>query len=177
MISAPPFMPNPGMIGNPPMNLPPFMPPPPLVSVPGELRPAPLGKRMNSLLVCLNLLLFGDFLLKLGRLMSPPPPNHRFSPNNFDDRDRYGRFSPGQDSRYDDYPPDFDRYETETDFSPPRSPVPFERREHYHQRNYSPSPPPLQQTRKKHISKGSSSGKSSSVSSRYSSDEFDRRTF
>lgn len=93
-LPPPPFMPPPF---GPPF-MPPFMPPP----GPGEMRPAPLG-----------------------RLMSPPPnrysPNidrdrdHRYSP----DRDR-GRYSP--DSRY-DYSV-VSNYETETDFSPPRSPSP-----------------------------------------------------
>lgn len=59
----------------------------------------------------------------LGRLMSPPPK--RFTPTMRDDLDRFsprhGRYSP--DSRYDDYTP----FETETDISPPRSPVPQRR--------------------------------------------------
>lgn len=57
--------------------------------------------------------------------MSPPPNNHRYSPNHFaDDRDRYGggRYSP--DDRYNDYADIRSQYETETDFSPPRSPEP-----------------------------------------------------
>uniref|UniRef100_A0A1Q3FG69 Putative transport and golgi organization protein 1 n=1 Tax=Culex tarsalis TaxID=7177 RepID=A0A1Q3FG69_CULTA len=96
-LPPPPFLPPP--FGAPFM--PPFMPPP----GPGEMRPAPLG-----------------------RLMSPPPNryspsmdrdrdhrDHRYSP----DRDR-GRYSP--DSRY-DYSV-MSNYETETDFSPPRSPSP-----------------------------------------------------
>lgn len=93
-LPPPPFMPPPF---GPPF-MPPFMPPP----GPGEMRPAPLG-----------------------RLMSPPPNryspsidrdrDHRYSP----DRDR-GRYSP--DSRY-DYSV-MSTYETETDFSPPRSPSP-----------------------------------------------------
>lgn len=57
--------------------------------------------------------------------MSPPPPNNRYSPNSFvDDRDRYGsgRYSP--DDRYNEYSDLRSQYETETDFSPPRSPEP-----------------------------------------------------
>lgn len=89
--------------------------------------------------------------------MSPPP-----LPNN----DRYlGRYSP--DSRYDDYPTDL--YETETDFSPPRSPEPYRRERSNYHRNYSPSPPPKQK-----YSKGSNSSDKSSI---LSSDEWDRRTF
>lgn len=84
----------------------------------------------------------------------PPPPNNRYSPNSFvDDRSRYsGRYSP--DSRYDDYP---GIYETETDFSPPRSP---ERRYYREPDNrddyddeYSPPPSPIDNRRKKSANK------------------------
>lgn len=96
-LPPPPFLPPP--FGAPFM--PPFMPPP----APGEMRPAPLG-----------------------RLMSPPP--NRYSPNMDRDRDRdHHRYSPDRDrgryspdSRY-DYSV-MSNYETETDFSPPRSPSP-----------------------------------------------------
>lgn len=129
---------------------------------------------MSLLTINILLLLIAN---NLGRLMSPPPPNHRYSPNNFvDDRGRYGnRYSP-DDSRYDDYPAGTDLYETETDFSPPRSPEPYNRRDRNHFRNYSPSPPPQPTNKKKYsVSKGD---KSSSIdSSRSSSDDFDRRTF
>jgi hypothetical protein len=98
-ISLPPFLP-----GAPPFmpGAPPFLPPP---FMPGDMPLPPIG------------------LPPLGRLMSPPPK--RFTPTMRDDRDRYsprhGRYSP--DSRYDDYTP----FETETDISPPRSPVPQRR--------------------------------------------------
>lgn len=99
----------------------------------------------------------------------PPPPNNRYSPNSFiDDRDRYagGRYSP--DDRYNDYSDMRSQYETETDFSPPRSPEP---RSAYH-RDHQPrsagykatSPPPATQTstnntnnNRKPSSKGSNS--------------------
>lgn len=104
--------------------------------------------------------------------MSPPPPlhpNNRFSPNNFvDDRGRYGnRYSP--DSRYDDdYPNGMSIYDTETDFSPPRSPEPrqfYRDRDDYGEFSPIPSPPPpLGHTnrKKKPTSKGSSSSSSDS---------------
>lgn len=100
-LPPPPFMPPPF---GPPF-MPPFMPPP----GPGEMRPAPLG-----------------------RLMSPPP--NRYSPN-MDARDHHHRYSPDRggryspDSRY-DYSV-MSNYETETDFSPPRSPSPPSRRSNY----------------------------------------------
>lgn len=95
--------------------------------------------------------------------MSPPPPDHRFVPN-FVEPNRYenNRYSP------DDYPGDL--YETETDFSPPRSPPrspDFYRGRNY--RNYSPEVP----IKKKSNRKGSSSDKSSILDS----DEWDRQTF
>ncbi|KAL7044093.1 hypothetical protein ACKWTF_001776 [Chironomus riparius] len=102
-ISLPPFLPGappfmPGITSAELLNGPPFMPPPFMPLPPMGLPP-------------------------LGRLMSPPPK--RFTPTMRDDRDRYsprhGRYSP--DSRYDDYTP----FETETDISPPRSPVPQRR--------------------------------------------------
>lgn len=107
-----------------------------------------------------------------GRLMSPPPNNY------VDDRGRYSphRYSP--DSRY-DYGYSRDLYETETDFSPPRSPEPYRReRNSYRERNrdYSPSPPPQHQ-HKKRTSLGKGSNNSSDKSSIISSDEWDRRTF
>lgn len=106
-----------------------------------------------------------------GRLLSPPPPDHRYAPNDYgSDRERYdrNRYSP-EDSRYGDYPTDM--YETEADYSPPRSPQPYRRDRNY--RNYSPSPPPPPSNggRKKSTA---SKGSGSSV---ISSDEWDRRTF
>lgn len=88
--------------------------------------------------------------------MSPPPPNNRYSPNSYiDDRDRYGgRYSP--EERYSDMR---SQYETETDFSPPRSP---EARPVYRdQRNsgykaYSPATSPPPPSNRKSSSKGSS---------------------
>ncbi|XP_052896520.1 transport and Golgi organization protein 1 [Anopheles moucheti] len=105
VLPPPPFLP-PFMPGPPPPFMPPFMPPP---HGPGEMRPPPLG-----------------------RLMSPPPPNNRYSPNNMiDSRDRYspdrGRYSP--DSRY-DYSV-MSTYETENDFSPPPSPPHHTRHSNY----------------------------------------------
>uniref|UniRef100_A0A8D8IGM8 Transport and Golgi organization protein 1 n=1 Tax=Culex pipiens TaxID=7175 RepID=A0A8D8IGM8_CULPI len=108
-LPPPPFLPPP--FGAPFM--PPFMPPP----GPGEMRPAPLG-----------------------RLMSPPP--NRYSPSMDRDRDRDHRYSPDRDrgryspdSRY-DYSV-MSNYETETDFSPPRSPSPHShsRRSNYDHRD------------------------------------------
>lgn len=88
--------------------------------------------------------------------MSPPPPNNRYSPNSFvDDRDRYGsgRYSP--DDRYNDYADLRSQYETETDFSPPRSPEPRPvYRDHRSGGGQGPSPPIA--NRKTSSSKGSS---------------------
>lgn len=97
----------------------------------------------------------------------PPPPNNRYSPNSFiDDRDRYGsgRYSP--DDRYNDYSDMRSQYETETDFSPPRSPEPRPYRDHRSSAGYkayppatSPLPPPQSSSatnNRKPSSKGSS---------------------
>lgn len=97
--------------------------------------------------------------------MSPPPPDHRYS-NNFMEQKRYenNRYSP--DDRH-DYLTDI--YDTETDFSPPRSPPrsPESYRDRNY-RNYSPGVP----TKKKSTRKGISE-----KSSILDYDEWDRQTF
>lgn len=98
-----------------------------------------------------------------GRLMSPPPPDHRYS-DDYCEKNRYRnhRYSPSQE-----YPTNL--YETETDFSPPRSPEMYQ-----HDRNYKYFPPALQNKKKSSLEcKGSSSEKSNVLSS----DEWDRQTF
>lgn len=78
-----------------------------------------------------------------------------------DERDRYsprGRYSP--DSRYDDY----SQFETETDISPPRSPVPQQRR------GYSS---PTDRSKKSKGKNGSNRWSDSSGSSTYTDDESD----
>ncbi|XP_055681408.1 transport and Golgi organization protein 1 isoform X2 [Lutzomyia longipalpis] len=114
-----------GVLPPPPFLPPPFMPPPPPFMPPGPFIPAEMR------------------LPPLGRLMSPPPPNNRYSPNLVDDRD--GRFSPPDRGRYtpdryhNRYP--MSPYETETDVSPPPTPPPAHSRGGY--RGYSAySPPP-----------------------------------
>lgn len=109
-------------------------------------------------------------LFRIGRLISPPPPDHRFPPNDYgNERERFDRNRYSPDNRYEAYPNDmYD--ETETDFSPPRSPESYRRERSY--RNYSPSPPLSQSNRKK-----TTASKGSSSSSILSSDSWDRRTF
>lgn len=168
----PPFMPPP-FGANGPMSVP-FMPPPPLVNIPNIP-----DMRGNVCIFSCSSLPHRSFIPNqkypnTGRLISPPPPppdHHRFVPNDYNnDRDRYDRhrYSP-EDSRYGDYPPDMYE-ETETDYSPPRSPEPYRRERGY--RNYSPSPPPSAAGGRKK----SSASKGSSSSSAYS-DDWDRRTF
>lgn len=95
--------------------------------------------------------------------MSPPliHPNDRYSPNMLlDDRSRYrDRFSP--DSRFNDDP--MYPYDTENDFSPPRSPEPRYYRDRHRDDDYY-SPPPSPDNRKKmHMNKGSSSSSDCSL--------------
>jgi transport and golgi organization protein 1 len=99
----------------PPMMMPPFMPPPPFMAgLPGIPPPSFMPPGIPPFMPS------GPS----GRLMSPPPPPNRYSPNMHSrDRDyspeRSGRYSPA-DSRY-NYSV-MSPYETETDFSPPPSP-------------------------------------------------------
>lgn len=154
-------LPPPAFMPPPPFMPPPqFMPPPPHFMPPGEMRPPPLG-----------------------RLMSPPPPNSRYSPAMLDDRDRYDRGNGGHytPDRYNNYPSDIlSPYETETDFSPPLSPEPprsagsgyggrdRDRDRDHRQimrpyKHYTPSPPPSSsmlpdsRSKKSSTSKGSTS--------------------
>lgn len=127
----------------PPLMMPPFMggPPPPFL-------PPPFGMPGHEMPMVPG--------IPLGRLMSPPPK--RFTPTMRDDRDRYsprGRYSP--DSRYDDYTP----FETETDISPPRSPIP--------RRGYNS---PTDRNKKSKGKNGSNRWSESSTSSSYT-DESD----
>lgn len=99
--------------------------------------------------------------------MSPPPPDHRFS-EEFVEQDRYRshHYSPERHG----YPTDL--YETETDFSPPRSPRSpelYDQDRSY--RYFSPTLPMKNKSTKE--SKDSSSEKSNILSS----DEWDRQTF
>uniref|UniRef100_A0A1B0D5Q2 Transport and Golgi organization protein 1 n=1 Tax=Phlebotomus papatasi TaxID=29031 RepID=A0A1B0D5Q2_PHLPP len=121
-----------GVMPPPPFLPPPFMPPPPPFMPPGPFIPAEMR------------------LPPLGRLMSPPPPNNRYSPGLVDERD--GRFSPSDRGRYtpdryhDRYPPHRlgSPYETETDVSPPPTPPPHPRGGYRGYSAYSPPPPHLQ---------------------------------
>ncbi|XP_059609595.1 transport and Golgi organization protein 1 [Phlebotomus argentipes] len=142
-----------GVLPPPPFLPPPFMPPPPPFMPPGPFIPAEMR------------------LPPLGRLMSPPPPNNRYSPGLVDDRD--GRFSPDRgrytpDRYHDRYPPHrMSPYETETDVSPPPTPPPHHRGGYRGYSAYSP-PPQQHDDRMKQFKGGLSSGSADSLGPRKS---------
>uniref|UniRef100_A0A1L8DUW7 Putative transport and golgi organization protein 1 n=2 Tax=Nyssomyia neivai TaxID=330878 RepID=A0A1L8DUW7_9DIPT len=138
----------------PPPFMPPFMPPPPPFMPPGPFIPAEMR------------------LPPLGRLMSPPPANNRYSPNPVDVRD--GRFSPPDRGRYspDRYRYPMSPYETETDVSPPPTPPP-PRGGYRGYSAYSPQPhrqqsPHSHEERVKQFKGGLSSGSADSLGPRKS---------
>lgn len=97
--------------------------------------------------------------------MSPPPADHRFA-GEFVQEERYGSHQYSPNERH-EYPTIF--YETEADFSPPRSSELYEQNRNY--RHFQPTLPSKNQSAKER--KGSSSEKSNTLSS----DEWDRQTF